>query len=464
MDFENITLESQTSISPNNNNNKGKVISNLNYDLQYFVNLDSENKICFDCGGPFPTYVSINNGAFICSNCANNHSKLGYNISFIHQINSPWDPYLLSYACRGGNSRFKRLCAQYEVPCQSYNENDSEKLNKYLIRLGEYHRLLLRSEVLAEEPPKPLYFEVAKNKCDLNTIYFPEFENYHLYTGEVVVPGKQYSIGGKIWNGTKTTAGIMGTAGGIVYKVGKPVVCFLGKTAFNGIKFLGKSIYHHYYPEKDKNNKDIMNGNKIMNDNYNNSSDFALVDYADEDLKETKIMNINSFTDNGNININNNNMRNNFNYNNQGDLNNSNWSNNNKNNTYTINGDNPNNNINKINIEINNNQFGNLNNHNNIITNNDNLINNNRINNNYNPYNNKQNSDSLKNVIEINKNNNNYNDGFEILSYNNIEKDNNNNSSNSLFDTNLYAGMNVQFENTDQKKARQDANNFLLKP
>ena len=463
MDFENITLESQTSISPNNNNNKGKVISNLNYDLQYFVNLDSENKICFDCGGPFPTYVSINNGAFICSNCANNHSKLGYNISFIHQINSPWDPYLLSYACRGGNSRFKRLCAQYEVPCQSYNENDSEKLNKYIIRLGEYHRLLLRSEVLAEEPPKPLYFEVAKNKCDLNTIYFPEFENYHLYTGEVVVPGKQYSIGGKIWNGTKTTAGIMGTAGGIVYKVGKPVVCFLGKTAFNGIKFLGKSIYHHYYPEKDKNNKDIMNGNKIMNDNYNNSSDFALVDYADEDLKETKIMNINSFTDNGNININNNNMQNNFNYNNQGNLNNSNWSNNNKNNTYTINGDNPNNNINIINIGINNNQFGNLNNHNNIITNNDDLINNNRINNNYNPYNNKQSSDSLKNVIEINKNNNNYNDGFEILSYNNIEKDNNN-SSNSLFDTNLYAGMNVQFENTDQKKARQDANNFLLKP
>ena len=458
-----MTLESQTSISSDNRSNKGKIISNLNYDLQYFVNLDSENKICFDCGGPFPTYVSINNGAFICSNCANNHSKLGYNISFIHQINSPWDPYLLSYACRGGNSRFKRLCAQYEVPCQSYNENDSEKLNKYLIRLGEYHRLLLRSEVLAEEPPKPLYFEVAKNKCDLNTIYFPEFENYHLYTGEVVVPGKQYSIGGKIWNGTKTTAGIMGTAGGIVYKVGKPVVCFLGKTAFNGIKFLGKSIYHHYYPEKDKNNKDIMNGNKIMNDNYNNSSDFALVDYADEDLKETKIMNINSFTDNGNININNNNMRNNFNYNNQGNLNNSNWSNNNKNNNYTINGDNPNNNINIINIGINNNQFGNLNNHNNIITNNDDLINNNRINNNYNPYNNKQSNDSLKNVIEINKNNNNYNDGFEILSYNNTEKDNNN-SSNSLFDTNLYAGMNVQFENTDQKKARQDANNFLLKP
>ena len=262
MKIQEKSYPSQSSIMTNTG--QGNSLSNMFYDLQYFVNLDSENKICFDCGGPFPTYVSINNGVFICSNCAQNHSKLGYNVSFIHQISSPWDPYLLSYACRGGNSRFKRLCAKYEIPCESYNENDEQKLNKYIIRLGEYHRLLLRSEILADEPPKPLYLEVAKDKCNLNIIYFPEFENYHLYKGEVVVPGKQYSIGGKIWNGTKTTAGIMGTAGGIVYKVGKPVVCFLGKTAFNGIKFLGKSIYHHYYPEKDKNNK----GKVISNLNY----------------------------------------------------------------------------------------------------------------------------------------------------------------------------------------------------
>ena len=54
-------------------------------------------------------------------------------------------------------------------------------------------------------------------------------------------------------------------------------------------------------------------------------------------------------------------------------------------------------------------------------------------------------------------------DGFEIISNNNQEKEYSS-SSNSLFDNNLYSGMNVEFENTDQKKARQDANNFLLKP
>ena len=99
----------QFQLSININSPQGNSSSTLNYVLSYLVNLDSENKICFDCGCPFPTYVSINNGVFICLNCAINHFKLdyNYNISFIHKVSSPWDPYLLSYAVRGGDSRFK---------------------------------------------------------------------------------------------------------------------------------------------------------------------------------------------------------------------------------------------------------------------------------------------------------------------------------------------------------------------
>ena len=51
-------------------------------------------------------------------------------------------------------------------------------------------------------------------------------------------------------------------------------------------------------------------------------------------------------------------------------------------------------------------------------------------------------------------------DGFEIMTQN--QSKDYNNSSNSLFENNSFAGMNVQFENTDKEKARQDANNFLL--
>ena len=429
---------------------------NLNYDLQYFVNLDCENKICFDCGGPFPTYVSINNGVFICSNCAKNHEKLGYNISYIHKISSPWDPYLLSYATRGGNSRFKRLCLQYEVPCQSFNENDEEKLTKYIIRLGEYNRLVLRSEVYADEPPQPLYHEVAKQPCNLNIIYFPEFQNYHLYKGEVVVPGKTYSIGGKIWKGTKATAGIMGSAGGLVYKAGKPVVCYLGGAAFKGMKYLGSSLWNHYYGsdnnENIKNNNNNININKnnnnyINNNNINNFGQnqilngFALVDYSDEDLNQIKTVDLNSPLDKGSININ---------YNNN--------INSNKYNIFTID---DNNNLNdKRNNNNNNNSFnnqiGNLNKHNNIIANDKFLINKNI------EYNiNKSNDNSSNNINTINLNNKNSYDGFEIMTQNQFKDYNN--SANSLFENNSFAGMNVQFENTDKEKARQDANNFLLK-
>ena len=166
--------------------NNSSILNNnhLKFEINYFYNLDSENKICFDCGGPFPCFISINNGVFICKFCAENHQKnLNYNISFIYDINSEFDQYLLSFVKRGGNSRFKRLCNQYEVPCMSLSQNNSEKINKYIIRLGEYHRLLLKSEIDCSEPPPPLYRENAHEPINVNIMYFPEFENYHLFQG-----------------------------------------------------------------------------------------------------------------------------------------------------------------------------------------------------------------------------------------------------------------------------------------
>jgi hypothetical protein len=299
---------SNSFLTSSENNPKNSNTSNQIYDLHYFANLDSENKICFDCGGPFPTYVSINNGVFICSNCANNHKKLGYNISYIHQINAPWDQYLLSFAIRGGNNRFKRLCLQYEVPCQSYNENDEEKLNKYIIRLGEYNRLVLKSEVLAEEPPEPLYFEVAKDPINLNIIYFPEFQNYQLFRGEFNVPVSNNSVGAKIWNGTKATASAVGTAGGLVYKAGKPVVCFLGGTAFKGLKLMGSSIWNHCKgSDKDNKNENKKNNNINNNNNYDGSqimNDFILVDYSKEDLCQIRPLDLNNPKDKSSMNVN----------------------------------------------------------------------------------------------------------------------------------------------------------------
>ena len=284
-------------------------LNNLNYDLQYFVNLDNENKICFDCGGPFPTYVSINNGVFICESCAKNHQKLGYNISYIHQICSPWDPYLLAYAIRGGNTRFKLLCKEYKVPCQSFYENNEERLNKYIIKLGEYNRLVLKSEILADEPPVPLYYEDAHKRCNLNIMHFPEFQNYHLFKGEFRIPNDKKSLSKKIWRGTKTTAGVAGES---IYKATKNSVNFLSKSAFKGVKYLRNSFWNHY-KGGNKNvynkNNNIINSNENNNNiyiNYNNNNDFLLVNKTDDDdyLSHIKTVDLNNSIEKDNININ----------------------------------------------------------------------------------------------------------------------------------------------------------------
>ena len=251
--------------------------------------MDSENKICFDCGGAFPSCVSINNGVFLCKFCGENHrKKLNNSISFIREISDDWDQYLLSYATRGGNSRFKRLCLQYEIPCQSLSQNDNEKINKYLIRLGEYIRLLLKSEINCDEPPPPLYKEVANDPIDQNTDYFPEFENYTLFKGSFIAKGKDNklftntptntgdspstSAGAKLWEGTKTTFNIMKTTTGIIYNTGKPIVSFLGNTAFNGLKYVGSSVWNYYMNNNENNNGEGNNSqNKQTDDGKNNN-------------------------------------------------------------------------------------------------------------------------------------------------------------------------------------------------
>ena len=105
--------------------------------------------------------------------------------------------------------------------------------------------------------------------------------------------------------------------------------------------------------------------------------------------------------------------------------------------------------------------MGNINKHNNIIVNDNYLINNHNDNDFENI--NKETFHPSSNINYLNLNNKSNYDGFEILTSPNQDKDYNNNS-NSFFENNSFAGMNVQFENTDKEKARQDANNLLLKP
>jgi len=345
--------------------NNSSILNNnhLKFEINYFYNLDSENKICFDCGGPFPCFISINNGVFICKFCAENHRKnLNYNISFIYDINSEFDQYLLSFVKRGGNSRFKRLCNQYEVPCMSLSQNNSEKINKYIIRLGEYHRLLLKSEIDCSEPPPPLYRENAHEPINVNIIYFPEFENYHLFQGNNISKSGisnnninrneirndnnvDDSMKSKIWEGTKNTFDVVKTTGEIIYNTSKPIVSFIGNAAFTGIKYIGNSVWNYYMNNNNNENKDKNNdkdNNTIGNNtNINNNISSNKNNFNDNINNNGNMSNVINYNNNNNFYPNNSNIYNNKFPNNKNYLVNS-----NKFTIFTINDDKPQNNIN----------------------------------------------------------------------------------------------------------------------
>ena len=105
--------------------------------MQYLFDKDYENKICVECKSPMPTFVSINNSIIICGTCAEKHKKLGFNISYIREIKDKWDPYLLSFLERGGNSRYIRLSKKYEL-------DDLPIEEKYNTKILEYYRILVR--------------------------------------------------------------------------------------------------------------------------------------------------------------------------------------------------------------------------------------------------------------------------------------------------------------------------------
>ena len=60
----------------------------------------------------------------------NHEEKFNFNISYIKEIIGTWDPYLLSYVTRGGNSRFINLCKEYQIDCMSLTENQQNRLMK----------------------------------------------------------------------------------------------------------------------------------------------------------------------------------------------------------------------------------------------------------------------------------------------------------------------------------------------
>ena len=113
---------------------------------------DKMNSFCFDCGSKNVSYVSVNNGIFLCNECAKVHMSFPKEVSLIEKS----DLYSLTesalqYLAYGGNTRLNDFILE-EFPKL---ENYSQKL-LYKTRAMDYYRKRLNYFVNGgQEPRRP---------------------------------------------------------------------------------------------------------------------------------------------------------------------------------------------------------------------------------------------------------------------------------------------------------------------
>ena len=118
---------------------------------------EKRNNECFECSSLYPKFISLNNGIFICKDCAKIHINLPKTISYIIK-NSLNDLTLKSiqYLSCGGNRRLKEFVNK-EYP----NLKNLSTFNFYQTYAMDYYRKYLL--YLIEGGKKPV--KPGLDKC-----------------------------------------------------------------------------------------------------------------------------------------------------------------------------------------------------------------------------------------------------------------------------------------------------------
>ena len=117
------------------------------------VSIVAPGQACFDCGDANVHWASVNNGVYLCLQCAGKHRNYGLHISIIKSITmDKWKESEVALMKAGGNKRLKVYLDKI-----GYNpKNNVNHIPVYKFKAVEYYRALLHAEVFGEEPPQEI--------------------------------------------------------------------------------------------------------------------------------------------------------------------------------------------------------------------------------------------------------------------------------------------------------------------
>jgi len=95
---------------------------------------DRSNNWCFECGEKHPQWISVNNGIYICLNCAGIHRGFGVQVSFVRSLEmdkiSDLQKKMLQY---GGNNQLREVLKLYGL------ENEPAE-TRYFTKACQFYR------------------------------------------------------------------------------------------------------------------------------------------------------------------------------------------------------------------------------------------------------------------------------------------------------------------------------------
>eukprot|EP00761_Pharyngomonas_kirbyi_P012091 gb/GECH01012118.1/.p1 GENE.gb/GECH01012118.1/~~gb/GECH01012118.1/.p1 ORF type:complete len:387 (+),score=91.93 gb/GECH01012118.1/:1-1161(+) len=75
-----------------------------------------ENNVCFDCSTRNPKWASVNNGVFICLECAGVHRSIGVHLSFVRSVDfDQWKPHEIQLMKNAGNDKAKKFFQSHGI-------------------------------------------------------------------------------------------------------------------------------------------------------------------------------------------------------------------------------------------------------------------------------------------------------------------------------------------------------------